>query len=101
MTKQTKQELANRAVFRRDIGLELRRLRESYNLSQAMVGEVLGYNRDAVSKLERGTFPIDLFDYLRLMHFYRDRAPNHPAVALAARMLPNVPRLPLPEHHER
>jgi hypothetical protein len=45
-------------------------------------------SRDRISKLECGVSGIDMFGYLRLMWFYRDLAPSHPAVVLAKRLLP-------------
>jgi transcriptional regulator with XRE-family HTH domain len=91
----TRQEIAHRDIFRRQVGRELRELREAYGLSQATVADVFGWNRDAMSKIERGATPLGMFEYLRLMLFYRERVPEHPAVALAARLLPGVPRLPI------
>jgi hypothetical protein len=49
-------------------------------------------NRDRISKVERGTSGIDLFDYLRLLWFYREVIPDHPGVALARRLLPKPAR---------
>jgi hypothetical protein len=54
---------------------------------------MFNWSRDAMSKVERGDTAIGLFDYLRLMDFYRERVPSHPAVALANRLLPGVPHL--------
>ena len=68
------------------IGAELRRMREEAELSLENVGEILGVERDAMSKYERGVRPLPLVDYLTLMHFYRDIAgKDHPGVKLAAR----------------
>jgi transcriptional regulator with XRE-family HTH domain len=86
MTERTKQEKAH---FRARMGADLRRLREEADISLQLVADVLGSEkRDRFSKIERGVSGIDLFDYLRLMWFYRDYDPQHPAVLLARRLLP-------------
>ncbi|MFL5285100.1 MAG: hypothetical protein ACJ8AW_30030 [Rhodopila sp.] len=65
-------------------------MREQAGYSCESVASVLNpetTSRDRISKLERALCGIDLIDYLRLMWFYRDLAPNHLAVALAKRVL--------------
>ena len=54
--------------------------------------------RDRISKVERGASGIDLFDYLRLMWFFRDVALDHPGVALARRLLPAAQAARVIEH---
>jgi hypothetical protein len=71
------------------MGADLRRLREEADISLQLVADVLGSEkRDRISKVERGITGIDLFDYLRLMWFYQEFDPQHPAVLLARRLLP-------------
>jgi hypothetical protein len=87
--QRTPQEIEQRETFRARMGAELRRLREESELSLQMVADVLGSEkRDRISKVERGITGIDLFDYLRLMWFYQEYDPQHPAVLLARRLLP-------------
>lgn len=90
-----RQEAAQRALFRRRVGQELRELREASGLSQESVADLFNWSRDAISKIERGDRPLGMYEWLRLMQFYRDAIPNHPGVALVARLLPSVPRLPI------
>lgn len=73
------------------LGTELRGLRERAGYTCEFVAAALNPeqpSRDRISKLERGISGIDQYDYLRLMWFYRDVAPDHPAVDLAKRLLP-------------
>jgi hypothetical protein len=78
-----------KADFRARMGADLRRLREEADISLQLVADVLGSEkRDRISKVERGITGIDLFDYLRLMWFYQEFDPQHPAVLLARRLLP-------------
>jgi hypothetical protein len=63
--------------------------------SQEAIADAFGWSRDAMSKIERGARPLGRYEYLRLMYFYRDLEPEHPAVALATRLLPGVSRLPI------
>ena len=87
--QRTPQERAHRDAFQARLGAELRRLREEAELPLQMAADVLGTGkRDRISKVERGVSGIDLFDYLRLMWFYQEFEPNHPAVLLARRLLP-------------
>ena len=75
------------STVKEKIGEELRALRVQMELSQEAVGEVLGWNRDAISKVERGVMALTVEDYLTLMYFFRDVTPHHPAVLLATRYL--------------
>ena len=93
MIPRDKQDRAQRKIFRRQVGTELRRLREAYGLSQAAVAGAFGWQRDAMSKIERGDSLLGMYEYLRLLAYYRERVPNHPAVALADLLLPGVPPL--------
>jgi hypothetical protein len=80
-----------KAEFLKRMGADLRRLREEAELSQEAVSDVIKdtkANRDRMSKVERGASGIELFDYLRLLWFYRDYDPQHPGVLLARRLLP-------------
>jgi transcriptional regulator with XRE-family HTH domain len=69
---------------REAIGTDLRRLREESGVAQQAVADVFGWNRDAVSKIERGVTRLSLIDYLRTMDFLREVDPDHPGVVLAA-----------------
>lgn len=80
-------ENARRDVFHEAIGADLRKHREAAELRQEDLADIVGWNKDAISKAERGQFPIKLYDYLVLMRFLRDTDPTHPAVALAERVL--------------
>src|SRR5690349_21264768 len=95
MIPREKQDAAQQAIFQTRLGAELRRFREASGISQAMVGEVVGHTRDSMSKIERGARPLGMFEYLKIMWFFRELVPEHPAVALAAQLLPGVPRLPI------
>lgn len=92
MTTMEQQKAARRALFAKRVGQELRQLREASGLSQAFLADLFGWTRDAMSKIERGDRPIGMFEYLVVMNFYRDLDPTHPAVALAKRLLPSVPK---------
>ena len=71
------------------LGAELRAARERAGLSQAAVAEVFGWQRDAISKIERGKNGLTVLEYLTLVHRLRDHFPEaHPAVPLADAMLP-------------
>jgi len=69
------------------LGAELRQVREAAGLSQQAVADLYEWNRDAVSKFERGVRRMSLFDYLRFMDLMREQLPAHPAVPLADHML--------------
>jgi hypothetical protein len=87
--QRTPQEKAYRDAFLARMGGELRRLREEAGISLQLAADALGSERrDRISKVERGVSSIDLFDYLRLMWFYQEYDPQHPAVLLARRLLP-------------
>src|SRR5690242_7911017 len=88
--RQQAQSDALRAIFKQKLGAELRQLREASGLTLQTVSDLFGWGRDAMSKVERGLINISLYDYLQLMHFYRDLDLDHPGVKLAARMLPRV-----------
>jgi transcriptional regulator with XRE-family HTH domain len=81
-------ENARIGIFRRKVGQELREFREAYGLSQEEIATAFRWTKDAMSKIERGERPIDMYRYLRLMQFYARADPDHPAVVLARRMLP-------------
>lgn len=85
---------ANKRRFLLAMGDDLRRLRGQTELSCEEVASVLNTtaSRDRISKIERGVTGTDLFDYLRLMWFYRDIDPDHPAVELARKLLPPTVR---------
>jgi transcriptional regulator with XRE-family HTH domain len=91
MTAGDKRDAARRASFAQRVGRELRLLREAAGLSQAAVADTFDWQKAAMSKIETGARPIALFEYLRLMQFYGEIEPGHPAVALAARLLPGIP----------
>jgi transcriptional regulator with XRE-family HTH domain len=74
-------------VFLTRVGNDLRTLREAGGLSQQAVADLFGWQRDAISKVERGERNLTVYDYLRLLRFFRDVAPDHPALALAERYL--------------
>lgn len=83
---------AKHAAFCLKLGGELRAYRELAGLSQDAVAEVLGWGRDAISKIETGKNGLRLYDYLLLMEFLRDGSPGHPAHSLRERL--NSRRLP-------
>ena len=92
MTTPAQQDAARRAIFARRLGHEIRQYREAGGLSQDGLAELFGWSRSAISKIELGHRDIGLFDYLTVMQFLRDLDPDHPAVALAARLLPTADR---------
>lgn len=68
------------------IGQDIRRIRQECGVSQQQVADIFGWQRDAISKLERGLFNVSLANYLQLMDWLREGAPaNHPGLALADR----------------
>lgn len=81
MAVPTQQEFAKR------LGAELRDIRQKANASQQEVAFAPNWNRDAISKIERGDTNISLYDYLLVMYFMREFAPDHPAQALAGHLL--------------
>ena len=82
----------NRVSFNKALGGDMRRLREKTEQTLDFVSMVVDpdvRSRDRLSKVERGVSGIDMYDYLRIMWFFRDVAPpDHPAVALARMLLP-------------
>ena len=52
------------------IGINLRRLREKYKLTQTKVGEIIGKSRQAVDHYERGQREISINDLITLSGFY-------------------------------
>lgn len=84
MSERTKRDPRHHA-FLDAVGEDIRAVRESVDgIPQEAVAEVLDWSgRDPVSKVERGKTNLSLYDYLRLMDFYRELAPDHPAVALS------------------
>jgi hypothetical protein len=74
------------------VGRDVRALREKADHTCDTVARVLNPetpSRDRISKLERGVSGMDMYDFLRMMWFYRDVAgPDHPAVVLAKLYLP-------------
>jgi hypothetical protein len=79
-----------RKRFLQVLGAEVRAIRQAAGYKCEYVASMLNEtaSRDRISKLERGVSGIDLMDYLRLMRFYGDLVPQHPAVDLARRLLP-------------
>jgi hypothetical protein len=79
----------HKAAFLKRLGADLRRIRRRTDISCEAASAVIGDpNRDRISKVERGASGIEFYDYLRLMWFYRDEDPMHPAVQLARILLP-------------
>lgn len=78
----------NLAALHEAIRNDLREMRQAAGLSQAAVGEIFGWNRDAVSKIERGTNQIYLDDYIMLSRFLMAANPGHPSHALVEHLLP-------------
>jgi hypothetical protein len=62
---------------------DVRAIREAAGLSQEAIGDLFGWQKAAVSKVEKGYYRIRLSDYLRIVDFCRDAIPDHPALALA------------------
>src|SRR4051794_29411344 len=67
----------------RRIREDLRAIREAARLSQEAIGEIFGWEKAAVSKIELGYNKVKLADFLRIVDFCREAIPNHPAVVLA------------------
>ena len=82
----------NKIAFNKALGADMRRLREKTEQTLDFVAMVVDpdvRSRDRLSKVERGLSGISMYDYLRIMWFFRDVAPpDHPAVALARMLLP-------------
>ena len=81
----------NRVSFNKALGADMRRLRGRTEMtldSVSMVVDPEVRSRDRLSKVERGVSGIDMYDYLRVIWYFRDVAPEHPAVALARMLLP-------------
>jgi transcriptional regulator with XRE-family HTH domain len=76
---------AEHQCFLRRLGADIRALRERVDLKQEEFGGVLGFNRDAISNIERGINNMSVYEYLRLVQFVRADAPDHPALLLARR----------------
>jgi transcriptional regulator with XRE-family HTH domain len=101
MTTAEQQDAARRKLFAKRVGAELRLMREAGGVSLAFVAEIFGWKKDALSKIERGERQISTFDYLTLLRWYGDLAePNHPALALAGRLLPPFKASNLPPEDE-
>lgn len=65
------------------IGAEFRQARMDAGLRQADLADVMGWGKDAISKLERGVLDIKLGDYLTLISTLAYYIPaDHPARAL-------------------
>jgi transcriptional regulator with XRE-family HTH domain len=73
------------AEFLKLVGDDIRKLRLKADVSQETLGDHLGWNKDAISKIERGINSLTLYDYMRLMLFLRDLAPSHASLRLANR----------------
>jgi transcriptional regulator with XRE-family HTH domain len=70
------------AILRR-VGAQIRTARVSTEASQQELGDLFGWGRDAISKLELGTLNVSLFDYLLLVDYLGEHMPpDHPALAL-------------------
>ena len=82
----------NRVSFNKALGADMRQLREKTERTLESVSMVVDpevRSRDRISKVERGVSGIGMYDYLRIIWFFRDVAPpDHPAVALARMLLP-------------
>lgn len=76
--------------FLKTLGNDVRKVRMDADLTCERVAELLTVhaNRDQISKLERGIAGMDMMRYLTMMWLLRVHAPDHPAVALARRLLP-------------
>lgn len=65
------------------LGAEIREARLAANMTQESLADVLGWGKDAVSKLERGLLDIKLRDYLTLVSTLALFLPrDHPGRAL-------------------
>lgn len=83
-----------RTAFLKRLGQDIRKLREDAQVSQAMIAELFGWHRTAVSKIEQGERNLGIYEYLLIMNFLRDMEPAHPAVALLQRLLPRDRQAP-------
>jgi transcriptional regulator with XRE-family HTH domain len=69
------------------VGAEIKTWRKALGWSQQDVGDLFGWNRDAVSKVETGKNNISLHDYLVIVRSLAEGIPRrHPAVALMTRL---------------
>lgn len=80
-----KSDPARRKFYQR-LGQDLRDVREAAGATQQELGDIVGVNRDAISKSERGETFLDVYEYLYLLHALREHAPTHPGVMLSRRL---------------
>lgn len=82
------------ADFYKAVGKELRAFREQADIPQEAVGDLVGHQRAAISKIEGGDRRLCLYDYLLIMDFLRDAVPeDHPALELIERFMGRPRRL--------
>jgi transcriptional regulator with XRE-family HTH domain len=92
MEQQMAEDVRKKAFLER-VGAEIRGWREAAEVSQQAVGEVFGWGRDAMSKVELGKNNLTLHDYCVVVDFLRDVIPpDHPSLALADSLLGRRPR---------
>ncbi len=90
-TRFSKKKDPARRAFYQKLGQDLRNIREDAGFTQEELGEMVGVNRDAISKSERGKTFLDVFEYLFLVHALREHAPSHPGVMLSRRLYVQPP----------
>jgi DNA-binding XRE family transcriptional regulator len=71
-----------REPFLAVIGSDIRAHREGAGMPQQELADLHAWNRDAVSKLERGMTDISLRAYLSIIAHMRELYPDHPAIPL-------------------
>lgn len=77
------------------VGSLIRDARTSAGISQQAVADLFDWQRDALSKLERGNTDISLYSFLIICDFLREfLPPDHPALALYESLTPGrqIPR---------
>lgn len=77
------------------LGEDLRSIREQARLPLEDVASILGFQRNALSRIERGQRRIHLIDYLHIIWYFRHLTQDHPAMPLARWFFekPGRPRL--------
>ena len=79
-------------AFDRAVGADIRAMRMAADVSQESLAELLNWNKDAISKIERGVNSTSFYDYLKLMMPFAHDNPDHPALDLARKYGMHVPR---------
>ena len=83
-------EEAQLRIVLKSIGADIRQHREAAGMSLTDLGNLIGWGKDSLSKMERGFFRLSVADYMRIMRVLRDTDPMHPGVLLGDRLLPSI-----------